>query len=70
MATVPRPERHPVTIGLTADIFALLDKHGYTRGDDQAVGTALHLIGDLVDGYEGRIDSLHRKRTYPTEGGA
>lgn len=66
MSTVPRPERKPVTFGLVADVLAVLSAHGYQRGDDQALGTSYHLIGDLVDGYEGRIDSLHRVRTYPT----
>lgn len=68
MPTVPRPERDPITFGLVREVLAVLDAHGYQRGDEQALGTAYHLIGDLVDGYEGRIDSLHRVRTYPAPG--
>lgn len=62
--------RARITFGLVADVLAVLDAHGYQRGDDQALGTAYHFIGDLVEGYEGRIDSLGRPRTDQTEDGA
>lgn len=62
------PEQKPITAGLTYDIFQVLDQHGYQRGDDSAVGASVLLLSDLVDAYEGRIDSLRRPRTTHGEG--
>lgn len=61
-------QRGPITAGLTYDVFKVLDAHGFKAGDDQAVGAAVALLGDLVEGYEGRTDSLRRTRTTRGEG--
>jgi hypothetical protein len=42
------------TFGLIADVFAVLDAHGYQRGDNAHVGRAVGLLLDLAETYEGR----------------
>ena len=42
--------------GLISDVFGALDRHGYQRGDDQAVGAAVGRLFTLVAAYEGRPD--------------
>lgn len=53
----------PIKVGLVADIFEVLDAHGYQRGDDGAVGTTVIFLADLVAAYEGRINSARQPRT-------
>ncbi|PWV49213.1 hypothetical protein [Nocardiopsis sp. L17-MgMaSL7] len=55
------------TVGLVADIFAVLDAHGYQRGDDSAVGASIILLADVVDAYEGRINSARLPRVQGDE---
>lgn len=55
-------QRGPITAGLAYDVCKVLDAHGYTRGDDSALGAAVILLGDLVDGYEGRTNSMRVPR--------
>jgi hypothetical protein len=38
---------------LIGDVFDVLAKHGYSRGDNQHVGRAVGILGDLVETYEG-----------------
>lgn len=61
--------RARITNGLVFDIFTVLDNHGFQGGDDQALGTAVSFLSDMVEGYEGRIDSLRRPRTEQNENG-
>lgn len=61
--------RARITNGLVYDVFNVLDRYGFQRGDDQAIGVAVAFLADMVDGYEGRIDSLHRPRTDQTKDG-
>ncbi|WP_017616413.1 hypothetical protein [Nocardiopsis salina] len=55
------------THGLTVDVLAVLDVHGHHCPDDAALGAAVVLLGDVLDAYEGRIDSARLPRA---EGGA
>jgi hypothetical protein len=41
---------------LIHDILGVLDRHGYTRADDEHTGRAVLLIGDLAHIYEGALD--------------
>jgi hypothetical protein len=41
---------------LIHDILGVLDRHGYTRADDQHTGRAVLLISDLAHIYEGALD--------------
>ena len=41
---------------LIHDILGVLDRHGYTRADDEHTGRAVLLIGDLARIYEGALD--------------
>ena len=41
---------------LIHDILDVLDRHGYTRADDEHAGRAVLLIGDLAHIYEGALD--------------
>jgi hypothetical protein len=45
-----------LTPDLIHDILDALDRHGYTRADDQHVGRAVLLISDLTHIYEGAQD--------------
>lgn len=56
-------QRGPITAGLAYDVFNVLDAHGYTRGGDSALGAAIILLGDLIEGYEGRINSARVPHT-------
>ena len=47
---------HRMNLDLITDVFGLLDRHGYTRGDDEHAGRAILLIGDLAHIYEGSQD--------------
>jgi hypothetical protein len=42
-----------LTPDLIHDILGVLDRHGYTRADDEHTGRAVLLIGDLAHIYEG-----------------
>ncbi|WP_017615772.1 hypothetical protein [Nocardiopsis salina] len=48
--------------GLAADILAVLDQHGHHCPDDQARGAAIILLGDVLDAYQGRINSARMVR--------
>jgi hypothetical protein len=41
------------TWGLILAVFDVLEKHGYRRGDDQHIGRAIGLLGDLARIYAG-----------------
>jgi hypothetical protein len=41
---------------LIHDILDMLDRHGYARADDEHVGRAVLLVGDLAHIYEGAQD--------------
>ena len=41
---------------LITDIFSVLDRHGYARGDDAHTARAIVLIGDLAHIYQGSLD--------------
>ena len=41
---------------LITGILDVLDRHGYTRGDDEHTGRAIVLISDLAHIYEGSLD--------------
>jgi len=41
---------------LITDILDVLDRHGYTHGDDQHTARAIGLISDLAHIYEGSLD--------------
>lgn len=61
MSTVPRPAGAPrPNAALLADVFDLLDRHGYDRAPGRALGAALPrldaLLVDLVAAYEGRAE--------------
>ena len=43
-------------LGLITDILDVLDRHGYTRGDDEHTARAIVLISDLAHIYEGSQD--------------
>ena len=43
-------------LGLITDILDVLDRHGYTRGDNEHTGRAILLISDLAHIYEGSQD--------------
>ena len=45
-----------LNLGLIRDVLDVLDRHGYTRADDEHVGHAILLIGDLAHMYEGAQD--------------
>jgi hypothetical protein len=45
-----------LTPDLIHDILGVLDRHGYTRADDEHTGRAVLLIGDLAHIYEGAQD--------------
>lgn len=41
------------TFGLINDVFTALEQHGYVKGDDRAVGSAVGVLLRLVSAYEG-----------------
>ena len=47
---------HRIDLDLFTDVLDVLDRHGFTRGDDQHTGRAIFLIGDLARIYEGTQD--------------
>ena len=47
---------HRMNLDLITDMFGLLDRHGYTRGDKEHTGRAILLLGDLARIYEGSKD--------------
>jgi hypothetical protein len=44
---------HRIGLDLFTDVLDVLERHGFTRGDDQHAGRAIFLIGDLARIYEG-----------------
>jgi hypothetical protein len=44
---------HRIGLDLYNDVLDVLERHGFTRGDDQHAGRAIFLIGDLARIYEG-----------------
>ena len=44
------------SLGLITDILDVLDRHGYTRSDDEHTARAILLISDLAHIYEGSLD--------------
>jgi hypothetical protein len=42
------------TWGLIIDVFDVLERHGYRKGDDQHTGRAVAMLLDMVETYEGR----------------
>ena len=47
---------HRIGLDLFNDVLDVLDRHGFTRGDDQHAGRAIFLISDLARIYEGTQD--------------
>ena len=47
---------HRIGLDLFTDVLDVLERHGFTRGDDQHADRALFLIGDLARIYEGSHD--------------
>ncbi len=47
---------HRTGPSLITDILDVLDRHGYTRGDDEHAGRAILLIGDVAHLYDGSLD--------------
>jgi hypothetical protein len=45
-----------MNLDLIHDIIDVLDRHGYTRADDEHAGRAILLISDLAHIYEGTLD--------------
>ena len=43
-------------LGLITDILDLLDRHGYSRGDDEHTARTILLISDLAHVYDGSLD--------------
>ena len=58
MSTVSRPTPARPTTGLLADVFDLLERHGYERAPGRTLAAALptldNLLGDLAAVYEGQ----------------
>ncbi len=44
------------SLDLITDIFGVLDRHGYSRGDTAHAARAILLISDLAHVYEGTLD--------------
>jgi hypothetical protein len=61
-------------VRLITDVLDVLDRHGYTRGDNEHAGRAIFLIRDLAGIYEGSqahpfgpaINQHHRNRRHRT----
>ncbi len=47
---------HRMSLGLITEMLDMLDRHGYTRGDDEHTARAIVLISDLAHIYEGSLD--------------
>ncbi len=47
---------HRIGLDLFTDVLDVLHRHGFARSDDQHVGRAIFLIGDLARIYEGTQD--------------
>jgi hypothetical protein len=47
---------HRMGVRLITDVLDVLERHGYTRGDDEHAGRAIFLIRDLASIYEGSQD--------------
>ena len=47
---------HRMNLDLITGMFGLLDRHGYTRSDNEHTGRAILLLGDLARIYEGSQD--------------
>jgi hypothetical protein len=47
---------HRMGVRLITEVLDVLDRHGYTRGDDEHAGRAIFLIRDLAHIYEGSQD--------------
>ena len=47
---------HRMNLDLITDSFGLLDRHGYTRGDNEHTGRAILLLGDVAHIDEGSQD--------------
>ena len=47
---------HRIDLDLFIDVLDVLDRHGFTRGDNQHAGRAIFLISDLAHIYEGTQD--------------
>jgi hypothetical protein len=47
---------HRTSPSLVTDILDVLDRHGYTRGDDAHAGRAILLIGDVAHICDGSLD--------------
>ena len=60
----------PITYGLIEDILDALDRHGFTRSDDQHTGRAIGLIGDLARIYEGSQHHLYGPSVTPAPSSA
>ncbi|WP_435107369.1 hypothetical protein [Nocardiopsis synnemataformans] len=58
MSATSTPQPQP-TVALLADVFAVLDAHGYERAAGRTLGAALphlgELLADLTATYEGRV---------------
>jgi hypothetical protein len=47
---------HRMGLALITEVLDVLDRHGYSRGDDEHAGRAIFLISDLAHIYEGSQD--------------
>ena len=47
---------HRITFDFISEVLDALERHGYVRSDDQHVGRAIGLIGDLARIWEGTQD--------------
>ena len=47
---------HRIGLDLFSDVLDVLDRHGFTRGDNEHAGRAIFLISDLARIYEGTQD--------------
>lgn len=60
MITANNPQPRP-SAQLLADVFAVLDKHGYERAPGRALSASLprldSFLGGLIDAYEGHAQA-------------
>lgn len=52
------PDAERFNFGLIADVFAVLEKHGYKRFDNAHTGQAVGILLDLAETYEGKRSLL------------